>query len=1315
MKKNNKSKKKRKQEVKAKSTIQELQQSRNGGQIALRGYSFQFLYSCHLMLSALNDNTTLCLEGIEDIDQIECIEDKTNITNIQLKYSNQRQDASFMYDVLKNFLEAYLLDKNRSFKLVYDFSVANGNLSKLIDNKLDKASTDYWRSTIDKIKKGMPVWNWEIYDFNDFMSKLTFEKIEKSALETKIENDLIQNYGIVSDNISIFTNGIKMFCFDSMQNRSVVGYSDIQQLIENIKFDISKGPSNPAYSWITKINFDKHQAGTSDLSFYEGKKATPLDIARGTAVARPILEKEVMDSIEKNTVTVIKSSSGQGKTTLALKVAFLLQSNYTPYQLSCCNDIKEVGNIIQYFKVRTRLGEKPLIVLDNLDAHLSQWDKLVQIMQSNVSYNYKILITTREEDWYNFSGDISSIRSLNIIKPVLSEEEAKEIFTAFKLSGKVHSKILNWQSAWSKIADKQLLIEYIYLITHGEMLSERIFSQMKEIGNSSSGNVKFEILRKVCFADICGVKLNIYKLLSGLQEKSGCDSGELLKSMMDEFLVNVTMEGNYVEGLHPIRSQHIVERLHEYLPLENTAVDVMKIADKKDFSILFSHFPEFSFDKNKFYFDVVEFCGIELDLSQYVLALQGTFSGCVIQYFKQHKEMFDDANRHGGLFLIATELCPFAKFEELEEEMSTLEKILEIQPDNLNIKYLINLRDNTPRIDILQTDIYILCKELYRIFRNIKISDICDVDSYSIIVDWLYNIDHSFDLSHNLELESIWSNVENYSIETLSSLMYTKFCADKISYLKFVDSNKDCIFDYIMKNTRSHRVYETDNTNNIHVEYILRASNVREGNNESVSRLTNICKMLPIYEYYCSDSIKPEIDILSSYKVPDDAHKEMPKRNLVITFHQNFNSLWIKTIQSNYEFDSIYEWLEHWFLARSLICDCFDKSCLFIYKLLQNKSARNLGQEIDIIRGKYNELLTGECSYPRENRPFGEIGEPPKNFSNIKSDYFNSIQNCFMQLAGLIKRDKDAIRLFFYNFRVAKSCHSKMQSMFGDLDVGKYYVKKHQELCARENQSMSDMYMCCRYYVNNQPNTHFNKYLVKTWYMSENKERLDSTKSLFEDCEEEYEIKFPTKVYYDGALSYYPIIVKNVDLTDEIEIRKLILDTISFSNSDYDYLVILFADSDNQVMPQALQINKRTFETLHKCLETEDETILESLTPPYPVEITDQTCLCFDESISIKEKDENPVLSYIGDIGEELWVYSKTKQILSSDKDENYLRQCLDEVKANIEKMLKEIEGNLPEHIVFSIKELTENVFNGMEFGDKEFNDFINKCTKIKV
>ena len=52
---------------KPKVSIEELQESRNGGQIALRGYSYQFLYSCYLMLSCKDENTVFNLEGIEDM------------------------------------------------------------------------------------------------------------------------------------------------------------------------------------------------------------------------------------------------------------------------------------------------------------------------------------------------------------------------------------------------------------------------------------------------------------------------------------------------------------------------------------------------------------------------------------------------------------------------------------------------------------------------------------------------------------------------------------------------------------------------------------------------------------------------------------------------------------------------------------------------------------------------------------------------------------------------------------------------------------------------------------------------------------------------------------------------------------------------------------------------------------------------------------------------------------------------------------------------------------------------------------------------
>lgn len=47
-------KKKNKKITAPKANIQELSISRDGGQIALRGYSYQFLYSCYLILSSSN-------------------------------------------------------------------------------------------------------------------------------------------------------------------------------------------------------------------------------------------------------------------------------------------------------------------------------------------------------------------------------------------------------------------------------------------------------------------------------------------------------------------------------------------------------------------------------------------------------------------------------------------------------------------------------------------------------------------------------------------------------------------------------------------------------------------------------------------------------------------------------------------------------------------------------------------------------------------------------------------------------------------------------------------------------------------------------------------------------------------------------------------------------------------------------------------------------------------------------------------------------------------------------------------------------------
>ena len=77
------------------------------------------------------------------------------------------------------------------------------------------------------------------------------------------------------------------------------------------------------------------------------------------------------------------------------------------------------------------------------------------------------------------------------------------------------------------------------------------------------------------------------KLLRSLAPRTFYDIGQILKSMTDEFLVHISQDGDYIEGLHPVRSRHIVEYLHEYYPLEETAYNITKLADLQDFSVLF--------------------------------------------------------------------------------------------------------------------------------------------------------------------------------------------------------------------------------------------------------------------------------------------------------------------------------------------------------------------------------------------------------------------------------------------------------------------------------------------------------------------------------------------------------------------------------------------------------------------------------------------------------------------------------------------------------------------------------------------------------
>ncbi len=139
-----------------------------------------------------------------------------------------------------------------------------------------------------------------------------------------------------------------------------------------------------------------------------------------------------------------KSLQRAGKTTLALRSAYLLQNEYTVYQVTVCDNNEQLGNTVQYFNSRLRLG-KLLILIDNLMAEYKKVEWTCAALQAELPTNYKVLLTTREIDWYNYSGDLSNIRSINIIVPTLEDQEAKNIFQKLKETGNLHPSITNWK------------------------------------------------------------------------------------------------------------------------------------------------------------------------------------------------------------------------------------------------------------------------------------------------------------------------------------------------------------------------------------------------------------------------------------------------------------------------------------------------------------------------------------------------------------------------------------------------------------------------------------------------------------------------------------------------------------------------------------------------------------------------------------------------------------------------------------------------------------------------------------------------------
>jgi hypothetical protein len=140
------------------------------------------------------------------------------------------------------------------------------------------------------------------------------------------------------------------------------------------------------------------------------------------------------------------------------------------------------------------------------------------------------------------------------------------IWTQRKRLPFIHPKAGDWQIAWEKVSQSKLLIEFVYLITQGQMIHERMIEQLYAFQDDKNDAVKKSILRLVSVADILNIQLPTIALLDFINKKSGFqgDEATVLQSLKNEYHLQIE-DREYIEGLHPVRSKHISDILHEAL------------------------------------------------------------------------------------------------------------------------------------------------------------------------------------------------------------------------------------------------------------------------------------------------------------------------------------------------------------------------------------------------------------------------------------------------------------------------------------------------------------------------------------------------------------------------------------------------------------------------------------------------------------------------------------------------------------------------------------------------------------------------------
>lgn len=346
--------------------------------------------------------------------------------------------------------------------------------------------------------------------------------------------------------------------------------------------------------WFTSIqpmrarSLDEGERARLSAEFRAGISATHDHILAGCDVVRDEKMAALDRLFGEASVVVVHGASGQGKSSLAYRYLYDRFPDLSRYEIVAIENRSHALRIARALSGHAEALAIPFVVYIDVRPGDTDWPELVR--QLHKDSKVKILVSIREEDWRRAKLQSHEL-DFRTLPLTFSETEARLLYESL-VQQFTPSHLISFEDAWRQFGGEGPLLEFMYLVNKGETLYARLTQQVQslrdDVRTRRLHSEELELLRLVSVAGAYGARLRVECLARHLNLP---DAGRTMQFFEDEYLLRLSDDRGFVDGLHPIRSAMLADLLTDPVlsPWEKAAMDCITCMDENRLEAFLLH------------------------------------------------------------------------------------------------------------------------------------------------------------------------------------------------------------------------------------------------------------------------------------------------------------------------------------------------------------------------------------------------------------------------------------------------------------------------------------------------------------------------------------------------------------------------------------------------------------------------------------------------------------------------------------------------------------------------------------------------------